>query len=87
MRLALAEGDKAEVARRFCSLPAFPLTSWPNLHPEIKELIDAVRSEMDGFRPDIVGIIDNPILHWKWGKRPNGLSGDNKGGTTPCSCS
>ncbi len=66
--LALAEGDKAEVARRFCALPAFPFTMWPQLHPEIKELIYAVRSEMDGYRPDIVEIIDNPKLHWEWGK-------------------
>jgi hypothetical protein len=67
--LALAEGDKVEAARRFCALPAFPFTLWPNLHPEVKELIDAVRLRMDGFRPDIVEIIDNPKLHWKWGKR------------------
>lgn len=70
VRLALAEGDKAKVARRFCALPAFPYTMWPQLHPEIKELIDAVRLEMDGYRPDIVEIIDNPKLHWEWGKAP-----------------
>ena len=87
VQLALAEGDKAEVARRFYALPAFPFTSWPRLHPEVQGLIDAVRLEMDGYRPDIVEVIDNSKLHWKWGKRPNGLSGDNQGGTTPCSCS
>ena len=70
VRLALAEGDRAEVARRFCALPAFPYTMWPRLHPEIKELIDDVRAAMDGYRPDIVEIIDNPKLHWKWGKAP-----------------
>ena len=83
VKLALAEGDKAEVARRFCALPAFPFTSWPQLHPEVKELIDAVRLEMIGYRPDIVEVIDNPTLHWKWGKRPKGFPGDYEIGA-PC---
>ena len=81
VRLALAEGDKAEVARRFCALPAFPFTSWPRLHPEIKELVDAVRLEMIGYRPDIVEIIDKPKLHWTW--RRNSFPRDNERGAKP----
>ena len=73
LRLALAEGDRAEVARRFCALPAFPCTMWPRLHLEVKGLVDAVRMAMDGYRPDVVEMIDNQNLHWEWGKWPKGL--------------
>lgn len=78
VRLALAEGDRAEVARRFCALPAFPCTMWPQLHPEVKELIDSVRLAMVGYRPDIVNLIDNPKLHWTWRRRRKELSGDDE---------
>lgn len=87
VRLALAEEDRAEVARRFCALPAFPHTDWPRLHPEIKELIDAVRSKMIGYRPDLVEVIDRPELHWTWRKKQKGLPCDIERGIPPCSCS
>ncbi len=70
LQLALAEGDKDEIARQFCALPAFPLSIRFHPDPEVMKLIDLVRTEMLGFRPDIVEIIGNPQKHWKWGKGP-----------------
>lgn len=56
LRLALVEGDKDEIARRFCDLPEFPWGEWAS------ELLERVKDAMKGVRPDIVEVI---ILHGK----------------------
>ncbi|MGN0844329.1 MAG: hypothetical protein ACI4QT_03810 [Kiritimatiellia bacterium] len=68
VKLALFEGDKPEVARRFCALPSFPCIDDPYQGLAAKDLVASVRLRMVCFRPDIVEIIDKPELHWKWRK-------------------
>lgn len=53
LRLALVEGDKVEIARRFCELPKFPRG---------EELLERVKDAVRGVRPDIVEVI---ALHGK----------------------
>lgn len=53
LRLALVEGDKDEIARRFCDLPSFPRN---------EELLERVKDAMKGVRPDIVEVV---VLHGK----------------------
>ena len=53
LQLALVEGDKGEIARRFCDLPSFPSD---------EELLERVKDAMKGVRPDIVEVI---VLHGK----------------------
>ena len=48
LQLALVEGDKGEIARRFCDLPSFPGG---------EELLERVKDAMKGVRPDIVEVI------------------------------
>lgn len=68
LKLALEDGDRDEVALRFCNLPQYPRSS-DFCQRNVKPMIDAVRSKMLGYRDDIVAVIDNPRWHWTTIKR------------------
>ena len=57
LRLALVEGNKDEIARRFCDLPSFPGGN--------EDLLERVKDALRGFRPDIVEVIVLQGRGWK----------------------
>ena len=63
LKIALDKGDREEVARRFCDLPMYPVTS-EYFNRCLDKMIDAIREMMNGFRPDIVDVILDPHKHW-----------------------
>ena len=64
LKLAIAEGDKEEAARRFCDLPQYPESSSYYSH-DVRMMLDDLEKLMDGYRPDIVEAIRDADKHWR----------------------
>ena len=54
LKLAIAGGDKAEIARRFDDLPATPYNGGMPLEGAKAEMCELVMVAMKGYRDDIV---------------------------------
>lgn len=63
LKLDIEEGDREKVALRFCDLPEYPKSSDYYQH-DVEPMIAAVKRMMEGFRPDIVEVINDPRRHW-----------------------
>lgn len=63
LELDVARGDKDAVARRFCDLPRYPISSSFYQH-DVEKMMAQIEEMMKDFRPDIIDVMQNPRTHW-----------------------